>query len=365
MSTPKLAALFRAAVAAQASDLFLIAYAPPRLRVQMRAAPIPGYPALTAAEVDGLARSLLTPAQSAAFDAQQEFTLAWDEAGVGRFRINLFRERGHVGMVARHIRDTVPPTETLGLPATVRELSLLPRGLVLIVGAAGSGKSTTLAALVRERARRRAGHILTVEDPIEYLHEHDQSTVVQREVGFDTQNFGEAMRNAMRQAPDVIVLGEIRDRESMEQALNYSETGQLCLSTMHAANAAQAIKRIINFFPEHRHAQVRLDLSMNLQAILSQRLLPPASDSEGPVLCTELMLRSAHIADLIEKGEVDELRVAIEKNAALGMHTFDQDLLRLVQSGRITLETALEHADSRTDLSLRLRVRSAHDPQAV
>lgn len=359
---PTLDDLLRDTVAADASDLYLLAGTEPRVRVKAQGRPLPR-PVLGAAEVDALARSVLTPEQAAAFETQPEINLAWNAPGIGRFRINIFRERGHTGLVARHVKETVPAPEALGLPQAARELALLPRGLVIIAGASGSGKSTSLASLVQFRAQERSGHILTVEDPIEFVFHHAQSTIAQREVGSDTQSYAEAMRNAMRQAPDVIVLGEIRDRESMEQAINYAETGQLCLSTLHAANASQALKRVVNFFPEHQQAQIRLDLALNLQAILSQRLLPPAAPEAPPVLCTELLLRSAHIADLIDKGAVDDIRLAIEKSAALGMHTFDQDLLQLVQAGRITPETALRQADSRTDLAVRMRIHSGYDPR--
>jgi twitching motility protein PilU len=233
--------------------------------------------------------------------------------------------------------------------------------LLLVVGAAGSGKSTTLAAMIDHRAHNSQGHILTVEDPIEYLFTHDRCTVDQREVGIDTHSFADALRNAMRQAPDIIMIGEIRDRETMEHAIAYAETGHLCVSTLHAANASQALKRIINFFPENLHPQLRMDLSLNLQAVISQRLLP---GHEGKrVLATELLLHSAYVADLILKGAVDEIRHAIEKSGGVGMHTFDQVLLELFNAGRIDQDTALANADSRTDLSLRMRVHSAYDPR--
>jgi twitching motility protein PilU len=277
--------------------------------------------------------------------------------GIGRFRINVYQQRHETGLVARLVRSEIPSFDALGLPTIVREMALRPRGLILVIGAAGSGKTTTLAAMVDYRALQHAGHILTVEDPIEYLFRHGASTVDQREVGVDTRSFANALRNAMRQAPDMIMIGEIRDRETMEQAIAYAETGHLCVSTLHAS---QAIKRILNFFPESSHAQLRMDLSLNLQAMLAQRLLP--GKAGGRVLATEILLQSAYVSGLIERGEVDGLRQSLEKTSVMGTQSFDQSLLQLYQQGLIDQEVALDNADSRTDLGLRMRMHSSSDP---
>jgi twitching motility protein PilU len=266
-------------------------------------------------------------------------------------------------MVVRLVRSEIPAFDALGLPSVVRELAMLPRGLVLIIGSAGSGKTTTLASMVDYRSQHQSGHILTVEDPIEYLFRHGPSTVDQREVGIDTHSFSNALRNAMRQAPDMIMIGEIRDRETMQHAIAYAETGHLCASTLHASNASQAIKRILNFFPESAHDQLRMDLALNLQAVLAQRLLP--SINGGRALATEVLLQSAHVSDLIQRGAVDELRQSLEKTSVMGTHSFDQSLLDLYQRGLIDQEVALANADSRTDLGLRMRLHSSHDPHGT
>jgi twitching motility protein PilU len=263
-------------------------------------------------------------------------------------------------MVARMVHNQIPGFEALGLPPVVRDLAMLSRGLVLVIGAAGSGKTTTLASMVDYRSTHQNGHILTVEDPIEDLFKHGASTVDQREVGVDTLSFSNALRNAMRQAPDMIMIGEIRDQETMHHALAYAETGHLCVSTLHAANAGQAIKRILNFFPEAAHTQLFMDLSLNLQAILAQRLVPGLAG--GRVVATEVLLQSAHISDLIQRGKVDELSQSLEKTSVMGTHSFDQSLLELVKRGRVDPEVALANADSRTDLSLRMRLHTSQDP---
>ena len=360
MDKDTLHSLFQRMVDADASDLFLTTGAPPHFKIQGETGPL-AMPALQPGQAGALAASIMTATQAADFERQLEANLSYNAPGIGRFRISVYRQRGETAMVARLIHERIPDFDALGLPAAVRELALLRRGLLLVVGAAGSGKSTTLASMIDYRARQSGGHILTVEDPIEYLFTHDRSTVDQREIGTDTHSFADALRNAMRQAPDVIMIGEIRDRETMEHAIAYAETGHLCVSTLHAANASQALKRIINFFPENLHPQLRMDLSLNLQAIVSQRLLPGREG--GRVLATELLLHSAYLADLILKGAVDEIHHAIEKSMGVGMHTFDQVLLELFQAGRISEDTALVNADSRTDLRQRMRIHSAYDPR--
>ena len=344
----------------QASDLFLTTGAPPHIKVQGRSWPLP-LPHLKSGEAGAMAYVAMSVEQIAEFEQTLECNLAYTAPEIGRFRINVYRQRGEIAMVARRVNSQIPGFEALGLPDAVQGLAMAPRGLVLVVGAAGSGKSTTLAAMMNHRAHHSHGHILTVEDPIEYLFTHDQCTVDQREIGIDTHSFAHALRNAMRQAPDVIMIGEIRDRETMEHALAYAETGHLCVSTLHAANATQTMRRIVNFFPEAMHQQVRLDLATNLQGVVSQRLLPGRRGDR--VLAAEVLLHSAYVEDLIRRGSVDDLKSAIEKSGGVGMQSFEQVLLKLVQDGRIDQETALANADSRTDLSLRMRVRSAYDPK--
>ncbi len=360
MENAQLLPLLASMVKHQASDLFLTTGAPPHVKVQGQSLPL-RLPPLESGEAGALAYSVMSEAQIAEFETNLECNLAYSAPGIGRFRINVYRQRGETAMVARHIKDDIPDFEALGLPPAVRDLAMTPRGLILVVGASGSGKSTTLAAMMNHRARNSHGHILTVEDPIEYLFSHDQCTVDQREIGIDTLSFAHALRNAMRQAPDVIMIGEIRDRDTMEHALTYAESGHLCVSTMHAANASQAMRRVVNFFPEAMHPQLRLDLSTNLQGVISQRLLPGLNGER--VLAAEVLLRSAYVADLIARGTVDDLKQAIEKSGGVGMQSFDQVLLQLFRDGRIDQTTALANADSRTDLSLRMRVNSSYHPR--
>lgn len=359
MENNALQALLRTMVASDASDLYLTTGAPPQIKVDgtMRALPLP---ALQPGQVHTLAYSAMSPQAISDFERTLECNLAYAPPGIGRFRVNIYQQRGETGLVARLIKAQIPDFQTLGLPPVLRELALLPRGLVLIIGAAGSGKTTTLASMVDYRAMHQSGHILTIEDPIEYLFTHGLSTVDQREVGVDTHSFSNALRNAMRQAPDMIVIGEIRDRETMQHAIAYAETGHLCVSTLHASNATQAVKRILNFFPEAAHQQLLMDLSLNLQAFVGQRLLP--GRSAGRVLVTEILLQSARVADLIQRGAVDELRQSLEKTSVMGTHSFDQSLLELFRKGLIERDTALANADSRTDLGLRMRMHSSHDP---
>ncbi len=356
MEPSGLHALLAKMVELDASDLYLTNGAPPHIKVQGRAWPL-NLPALQPGEAGVLAYATMTAAQIADFERTLEGNLAYTAPDLGRFRISVYRQRGETSMVVRRIHLRIPGFEELGLPPVTRDLALLPRGLVLVVGAAGSGKSTTLAAMVDHRAHHSQGHILTVEDPIEFLFTHGSSTVDQREVGLDTLSFAAALRNAMRQAPDMIM---IRDRETMEQALAYAESGQLCVSTLHASNASQALKRVVNFFPGHMHPQLLMDLSLNLQGIISQRLLPGLRGVR--VLAAETLLHSAYVADLIQKGAVDELTHVIEKSGEVGRRSFDQVLLDLFQSGAIDQATALANADSRANLSVRMRTRSAHDP---
>ena len=344
----------RLMVEQDASDLFLSVGAPPALKIEGETRLLPE-PVLDAPTVDAVAEALLDAPRRAAFAQRHEMNLTMERAGIGRFRLNLYRQRGHTAIAARYIPSRIPPFDSLNLPANIRNLILLRRGLVLVAGAAGSGKSTTLAALIDYRNRAGAGHVLTIEDPIEFLHAHSKCIVDQREVGFDTDSYADALKNAMRESPDVIMIGEIRDRETMEQAMLYAETGQLCLATIHANNAVQTLDRVLSFFPEHAWRQVLMDLSQTLKAVLSQRLLRNARGGRR-LPAVELLLQTTFVSDLIRKGEIDQLKEAMKQGLDVGMMTFEESLLRLYRGGRITLEEALENADSRSDLSLRVRL---------
>ena len=342
-------------VAMEASDLFLTAGAVPTLKIQglMRPLPMAGLPTNRVKE---LAYSMMSEAQTRCFETDLECDLAIGIESLGRFRLNVYVQRGQVGMVVRYVKDRIPSIAELKMPAVLQRLALLKRGLVLVVGAAGSGKSTTLAAMLDYRNTQAPGHILTIEDPIEFLHSHKQCIVDQREVGLDTHSFEDALRHAMREAPDLIMIGEIRDQLTMQHALNYAETGHLCLSTLHANNANQAIERIINFFPEAVRTQTLMDLSLNLKGVVAQRLIPGLNKALLPA--TEVMLQSAFISELIQKGKIDQIKEAIGKSVEVGMHTFDQSLFDLYSRHEISLTQAIDNADSKTDLSLRVRLSS-------
>ena len=342
-----------------ASDLFLFAGAPPTLKRQGDFTPIMQTP-LGAEDIRAMAYSVMRKAQIDEFEATMECDLSFQMGEVGRFRINVHQQRGNVGMVVRHVTAQIPSLGELGLPDVFKQLAFLQAGLVLTVGAVGSGKTTSLAAMLNYRNESATGHILTVEDPIEYLHRHKKSLITQREIGLDTRSYDDALRHAMREAPNVIMIGEIRDRSTMQHALHYAESGHLCVSTMHASNARQAVQRILNFFPEEAHKQLLMDLSLNLRAIVAQRLVKSVP---GPLVpATEVMLWSPYVAELIQKGQIDELRVAIERSGEPGMCTFDHSLYELQQRGVITAEEALAHADNRTDMSLRLRLAAGALP---
>jgi len=349
-------------VQCEASDLFLTVGACPTVKVEGRMIEVSEH-LLARGAVWELARSVMTSDQVAQFERDLECDLALTLEGLGRFRFNVYVQRGEVSMVVRHVRSQVPSFDTLGLPPVLESLALERQGLVLVVGAAGAGKSTTLAAMLELRNQRLPGHILTVEDPIEYLHSHARCIVDQREVGLDTRSFRNALRHALREAPDVIMIGEIRDEETMRHALHYAETGHLCVSTLHANNANQAIDRVVNLFPEGARQRVLLDLSLNLRGIVAQRLIEGVRGKR--VLASEVMLSSAFVAELIHRGQVEELKAAIARSNEVGMHTFDQSLYDLLQRGQITLEQALSHADSRTDLSLRVRLARGQSPREV
>jgi len=335
------------------SDLFFSTGAPPNLKAEGRTMPIGDTP-MGPGIVRKLAYSIMSDAQVSEFEATMEGNLAISMGGLGRFRVNVFRQRGDVAMVIRYIKGQIPTIEELKLPQTLKELVLEPRGLVLVVGSTGSGKSTTLASMIGHRNENATGHILTIEDPVEFLHTHKQSVVDQREVGLDTLSYEAALKNAMREAPDVILIGEIRDRATMQHAIAYAETGHLCLSTLHANNANQALDRIINFFPDTAHHQLFMDLSLNLRAVVSQRLVKSKDGKRVPAV--EIMLLSTFVAELIQKGDVHAIKEAMEQGNERGMQTFDQALYDLYTEGQITMEEALKHADSRNNLSLRIRL---------
>jgi twitching motility protein PilU len=300
-----------------------------------------------------IAYSLMSADQITEFESTLECNFAISKKDVGRFRVNVFRQRGEVGMVIRHIKTDIPSVDSLGLPAVLKDLILRKRGLILVVGATGSGKTTTLAAMIDHRNATTNGHILTLEDPIEFIHPHKKSVVDQREVGIDTLSFENGLKNAMRQAPDVILIGEVRDMDGMKNAMAYAETGHLCLATLHASNANQALERIISFFPEDARAGLLLSLSMNLVSIVSQRLIPGKLSKR--VAASEIMINTPYIAELIQKQKMGDMKDTMADSNDIGMNTFDQSLFRLFSNGKIAEEDALSNADSRNDLSLKIR----------
>ena len=300
-----------------------------------------------------IAYSIMSPVQIAEFEETLECNFAIGRQDVGRFRINIFKQRGEVGMVIRYIKTEIPDLETLGLPLVLRDLIMRKRGLVLVVGSTGSGKSTTLASMIDYRNANQTGHIVTIEDPIEFVYQHKKSVVDQREVGIDTHSFNSALKNAMRQAPDVILIGEVRDMEGMQQALTYAETGHLCLATLHANNANQALERIISFFPTEAKHGLLLGISMNLVAVVSQRLIP--GKVQKRVAAVEVMINTPYVAELIQKQKLSEIKEIMADNNDIGMNTFDQSLFKLFAKGKIDEENALANADSRNDLSLKIR----------
>ncbi len=335
------------------SDLFFSTGAPPNLKAEGHTMPIGDTP-LAPGMVRKLAYSIMNDEQVKEYERTMEGNLAISISGLGRFRVNVYRQRGDVAMVIRYIKGNIPSIEELHLPQILKELIMEPRGLILVVGSTGSGKSTTLASMINHRNNNMTGHILTIEDPVEFLHTHKKSVVDQREVGLDTLSYEMALKNAMREAPDVILIGEIRDRETMQHAIAYAETGHLCLSTLHANNANQALDRVINFFPDSAHHQLYMDLSLNLKAVVSQRLIKSTDGQRVPAV--EIMLLSTFIAELIQKGDIHAVKEAMEQGTERGMQTFDQALYKLYKEGRISLENALGNADSRNNLSLRIRL---------
>lgn len=334
------------------SDLYLTTGAPPCAKFEGQLKPI-GSDILKPGEVKDIAYEVMDPIQQAEFEEELEMNLATSISGYGRFRINIFRQRNEVSLVARNIVADIPHWEDLRLPPILTEVVMKKRGLMLFVGATGSGKSTSLAALIDYRNTNSSGHIITIEDPVEFVHSHKKSLVNQREVGVDTRSWHNALKNALRQAPDVILVGEIRDRETMEHALAFAETGHLCLSTLHANNANQALDRIINFFPDDRRAQLLMDLSTNIQAFVSQRLIPTVDGKRCAAI--EIMLGTPMIAELILRGEFEGLKEIMEKSQNIGMKTFDNSLFELYQEGLISEEEALKNADSPNNVRLKIK----------
>ena len=337
-----------------ASDLFLTVGFPPAIKIDGAISPVSNQK-LSAADLRELTRVTMNEKQWLAFEQQNESNFAISLSGIGRFRVNAFVQRGSYGLVIRSITQTIPNFEQLQLPPVLKEVAMAKRGLVIFVGGTGSGKSTSLAAMIDYRNEHAQDHIITVEDPIEYLHEHKKSIITQREIGIDTADWFSALKNTLRQAPNVILIGEVRDRETMEHALMFAETGHLCLTTLHANSTNQAIERIVNFFPKEAHHHLLADLSTNIRAFVSQRLVPHISGS-GRVAAIEVLLHSPLIADLIGKGQVSEIKELMGRSRELGMQTFDQSLFDLAEKGLISLDEALLNADSINDLRLRFKL---------
>lgn len=338
------------------SDLFLSTGAPPCAKFHGKLKPLQKEPFLPG-DIKAIAYAIMDSDQVEEFEQELEMNLAYHIPRVGRFRVNIFKQRNEISIVARNIVTEIPNADALGLPPILKDVIMTKRGLVLFVGATGSGKSTSLAALIDHRNTNSSGHIITIEDPIEFLHRHKRSIINQREIGMDTRSFHQALKNTLRQAPDVILIGEIRDRETMEHAIAFAETGHLCISTLHANNANQALDRIINFFPEERRNQLLLDLSLNLKCFVSQRLVPTTDGKRAAAI--EILLGTPSVAQAIHKGEIETIKEIMAKSENMGMQTFDSALFKLYESGRISFEDALKNADSANNLRLQIKLRSS------
>ncbi|MDQ6984602.1 MAG: PilT/PilU family type 4a pilus ATPase [Ghiorsea sp.] len=345
--------LLQVMVKQDASDLYITSEMPPSYRINSKVVPLKQAP-LTAVQSEQLANSTMSEKQRAEFSENMEMNLAIAYEGMGRFRVNIFRQRGDVGMVIRKITTDVPTIDDLNLPQVFKDIIMNKRGLVIMVGATSSGKSTSLAAMIDHRNKNAAGHIITIEDPIEFVHKHQKSVVTQREVGTDTLDFQHALKNALRQAPDLILVGEIRDRETMEHALEFAETGHVCVATLHANNSNQALERIRNFFPEELHLQVQLNLAMNMKAILSQRLVRTVDG--GRTVASEILVNTARVADQITSWDIMGIKETMMNGANYGMNTFDQALLKLWKAGKIEEDEALKNADAVNDLRLSMKM---------
>ncbi|HEY2987397.1 MAG TPA: PilT/PilU family type 4a pilus ATPase, partial [Candidatus Binatia bacterium] len=345
-----------------ASDIYLTVASPPMYRIQGAVQPI-GDHIFTPEELEGLAKSFMNERQWQTFTETMEMNLALSYRRLSRFRVNAFRQRGSVGIVIRRIKVDIETLDELALPPILKDIAMTKRGLVLVVGATGSGKSTTLAAMIDHRNTNTSGHIISVEDPIEFVHRHKKSIVNQRELGFDTQSYGDALKNAMRQAPDVILIGEIRDSETMEAAITFADTGHLCLGTLHSTNSNQSFERILNFFPEERHAQVLMQLSLNLRCIISQRLIPGVDGKRVPAI--EILMDTPRVKELVKKGEVDIIKEAMEQGIQEGCQTFDHALFLLYKEGKITLDQALINADSANNLRIKIKLEGLRGDDAI
>lgn len=348
--------LLRLMITRNGSDLFLTADFPPAIKVDGKVTKISPQP-LSGQHTLALARSVMSDKQAAEFERTKECNFAVSPQGIGRFRVNAFVQQGNVGMVMRTIPKNIPSIDSLNLPQVLKDVAMTKRGLVIFVGATGSGKSTSLAAIVDHRNEHSYGHIITIEDPVEFVHPHKNCIITQREVGLDTEGWEAALKNTLRQAPDVILMGEIRDRETMEHAVAFAETGHLCLATLHANSANQALDRVINFFPEERRQQLLMDLSLNLKGLVSQRLMP-REQGRGRVAAVEILLNTPLVSDLIFKGAVSEIKEVMKRSRELGMQTFDQALFDLYEGQSITFEDALRNADSVNDLRLQIKLHS-------
>ncbi|UCE89857.1 MAG: PilT/PilU family type 4a pilus ATPase [Pseudomonadota bacterium] len=346
--------LLKLMVHKNASDLFITAGVAPSLKVNGKLSPVT-QATLTPPQARDLVHSIMTPPQREEFDRTRECNFAISATGIGRFRVSAFQQRNHAGMVLRKIETHIPTVEDLKLPRIINDFAMTKRGLVIFVGATGSGKSTSLAAMLGYRNKNSTGHIISIEDPIEYVHSHSGCIVTQREVGIDTDSFEVALKNTLRQAPDVILIGEIRTRETMDHAVAFAETGHLCLATLHANNANQALDRIINFFPDDRRNQLLMDLSLNLKAMVAQQLIP-RPDGQGRRVACEILINTPLASDLIRKGEVHALKELMGKSRQQGMQTFDQALYDLYREGEITYEDAINHADSANELRLMIKL---------
>ena len=353
--------LLRVMLSKKASDLFITAGFAPAFKVDGKMTPVSNQ-SLTPTHTMEIARAIMNDKQAQEFEASKECNFAISPPGIGRFRVNAFVQQGRVGIVLRTITTAIPRLEDLGLPEVLKDVVMTKRGLVIVVGATGSGKSTTLAAMLGYRNENSYGHIITIEDPIEYVHDHKNCLITQREVGVDTESWHAALKNTLRQAPDVILIGEIRDRDTMDYAIAFAETGHLCLATLHANSSNQAMDRIINFFPQEKRAQLLMDLSLNLRAIISQRLVPKV-EGKGRVAAVEVLINSPLISDLIFKGEVAEIKDVMKRSRELGMQTFDQHLFDLYEAGAISYEDALRNADSMNEVRLAIKLHGAEAKQ--
>lgn len=349
--------LLRLMLSKKASDLFVTAGYPPAMKIDGKMTPVTQQP-LSPEHTAALARAIMNDKQATEFEASSECNFAINPEGIGRFRVNTFVQQQKTGIVIRTITTKIPDFDNLGLPQVLKEVVMSKRGLVIFVGGTGSGKSTSMAALIGHRNKNSYGHIITIEDPVEYVHEHINCVITQREVGVDTESWEAALKNTLRQAPDVILIGEIRDRETMEHAIAFAETGHLCMGTLHANSANQALDRIINFFPEERRTQLLMDLSLNMRALVAQRLIPRKSGS-GRAAAIEVMLNSPLISDLIFKGNVHEIKEIMKKSSEMGMQTFDMALFELYESGVISYEDALRNADSMNELRLQIKLHGS------